>query len=79
MSTTSPFVDLIQNWPARDGKTALESMSEDLDAPYQTVAAWKRRGAIPAERWPQLIEIAKQRGLSLDLETLHAWPRGNAA
>lgn len=28
-----------------------------------TVSSWKLRHSIPVERWPRLIEVAKERGL----------------
>lgn len=75
MSYVSPFVNLIENWPKSEGKSEIQTMCADLGAKYPTVAAWKERGSIPPERWPDLIKAADKRGITLTLETLHAWPK----
>jgi hypothetical protein len=75
MPANSPFVDLIQKWPEAEGKTALETFTADLRTKYPTAAAWKQRKFIPANRWPDLIRAARQRGIDLTLEVLHAWPK----
>jgi hypothetical protein len=48
----------------------LSDLAADLGKPYQTVAAWKRRGSIPAENDLQLIQAAEKRGASLTFEQL---------
>ncbi|ETX26549.1 hypothetical protein RISW2_22860 [Roseivivax isoporae LMG 25204] len=45
-------------------------MSRDLGENYQTVAAWKRRGNIPAKYDLKVIAAAKSRGRKLSLEDL---------
>lgn len=66
MTAVSPFVDLIE-------KLTVAELSTALNAPYQTVAAWKQRKRIPVSHWPQLIEVAKRHDIDLTLELLHAW------
>jgi hypothetical protein len=51
-------------WPT------LADLAADLQKPYQTVAAWKQRGRIPADHDLDLIEAAKRRGRTLTLEEL---------
>lgn len=45
-------------------------LAEDLGKKYQTVAAWKRRGRIPAEYDLPLIEAARRKGCDLTLDVL---------
>ena len=45
-------------------------LASDLNKPYQTVAAWKKRGRIPAGYDFDLIEAARKRGHVLTLEQL---------
>lgn len=72
MTDASPFVELIE-------KLTVSALAAEFHAPYQTVAAWKQRKTIPAERWPELIEVAKKRGVDLTLEMLHEWQRATKA
>lgn len=51
-------------WPT------LSDLARDLDKPYQTVAAWSRRGSIPARYDLDLIDCARKRGHSLSLNDL---------
>lgn len=45
-------------------------LAADLRKPYQTVAAWKQRGRIPADYDLDLIAAAKRRGKRLTLAEL---------
>jgi len=51
------FADLMMLWPQ------LTFISEDLDVPYDTVIAWKRRNSIPFEYWQGMIDSARHRGI----------------
>ena len=51
-------------WPT------LADLASDLGKPYQTVAAWKQRGRVPADHDLDLIEAARKRGADLTLEEL---------
>jgi len=51
-------------WPT------VAQLAADLGKPYQTVAAWKRRGRIPADHDLDLIAAARKRGAVLTLEDL---------
>jgi len=51
-------------WPS------IAALASDLGRPYQTVAAWKLRGRIPADYDLDLIEAARKRGKRLTLEEL---------
>lgn len=44
------------------GVTALQRAFGHANA--STVSSWKQRRSIPVERWPRLIEVAKERGLA---------------
>lgn len=68
MAAFSPFTQLIE-------KLTVAGLSEKINAPYQTVSAWKLRGSIPSNRWPDLIRAASAHGIDLTLEALHAWPK----
>ncbi|MFD2842114.1 helix-turn-helix domain-containing protein [Paracoccus cavernae] len=48
----------------------MTDLAADLGMSYQTVAAWKRRGRIPAEYDLPLIDAARRRGGRLTLSTL---------
>ena len=48
----------------------LSDLASDLEKPYQTVAAWKQRGSIPARYDLDLVHAAKARGRKLTLEDL---------
>lgn len=50
-------------------------LAADLRKPYQTVAAWVRRGRIPADYDQQIIEAAARRGHVVTLESLAAGRR----
>lgn len=49
----------------------LSGISDALNLPYPTVTSWKRRG-IPLRRFPEIIERARQHGVTLTFEMLHA-------
>ncbi len=51
-------------WPT------MAELAADLGVPYSTVAAWKQRGRIPAERDADLVRAAAARGASLTFEDL---------
>ena len=34
-----------------------------FDVPYQTAAAWRRRGRIPAKHWSKATRLAKAKGM----------------
>jgi hypothetical protein len=51
-------------WPT------LSDLAADLGKPYPTVAAWKRRGSIPARYDLQLVQAARKRGHTLTFEGL---------
>ncbi len=36
----------------------------------QAVSNWRSRGAIPAARWPLLVDAAERQGINLDYDTL---------
>lgn len=58
-------------WPTIAALRAdLEEIKGAGQVPYQTVAAWKRRGRIPADYDFELIEAAKRRGHRLTHEDL---------
>lgn len=58
-------------WPkVSDLRDDLEAIKGAGQVPYQTVAAWKRRGRIPADYDFELIEAAKRRGHKLTLKDL---------
>lgn len=58
MTNPVSFSDLISRWPT------IVAFSGDLDVPYQTAAAMKRRGSIDAEYWPKVIEKAAERDIA---------------
>lgn len=68
MAAFSPFTQLIE-------KLTVAGLSKAIEAPYQTVSAWKQRGSIPSDRWPQVIKAAGAQGIDLTLEAMHAWPK----
>jgi len=49
---------IIELWPS------MADLGRDLDLPYSTVAAWKRRGSIPVNYWRDLIAAAHGRGFA---------------
>ena len=51
------FRDVIALWPS------MSELARDVDAPIQTVAAWKRRDRIPDEYWNCVLDAAKSRKL----------------
>jgi hypothetical protein len=55
---------ILRIWPR------LSDLAADLNKPYQTVAAWKQRGRIPADHDLDLIAAARKRGHELTLEQL---------
>lgn len=48
----------------------LSDLSKDINVPYQTVAAWKQRGSIPAKYDMDLVEAASRRGQRLTLDDM---------
>jgi len=56
----------------------MAALANDLGLPYQTVAAWKWRGRIPADYDLDLIKAAKKRGHRLTLDQLAAARRANS-
>jgi hypothetical protein len=59
---------LLQIWPT------IADIASDLGEPYTTVQSWRHRG-IPARRFPQVIEAARDRGAVLTYEELVAESR----
>lgn len=57
-------------WPS------MAELAADIEAPYSTVAAWRRRGRIPAARDWAVIEAACRRGVKLTFEDLARARRG---
>lgn len=55
---------IFDKWPSA------AALASDLGKKYQTVAAWKQRGSIPAKYDLLLIEAAGNRGETLTLEDL---------
>lgn len=51
-------------WPT------LSDLASDLGVPYPTVASWKQRGRIPADRDLDIIAAAARRGARITLEDL---------
>lgn len=43
-----------------DGASAVAKL---LQLPATTVASWKSRESIPVDRWSEIVEIARERGL----------------
>ena len=67
-------------WPTISAlHSDLEAVKGAGQVPYQTVAAWKRRGRIPADHDFEVIEAAKRRGFKLTLEDLAKARRSPAA
>lgn len=64
--------NLAHIWPT------IAAMAEALGLPYQTVAAWPRRG-IPHRRFPQIIAAANRAGHALSWDDLLACAGGDAA
>jgi hypothetical protein len=64
--------DIFRAWPSD------ADLGRDIGVPYSTVAAWKRRGSIPATHWQAIIRAAEKRGrrdVTADLLVeLHAGP-----
>ncbi len=50
-----------------------------IDVPYQTVAAWKRRGTIPSRHQRALLLAARERGLDITAEDLIGVARNSDA
>ena len=58
-------VAIIEKWPS------LSEFAADLGVAYGTAKAMKRRGSIPADRWVEVVEKAKARGVEdITLEAL---------
>lgn len=58
MDTPESFSALIDRWPT------IVAFSTDLDVPYQTAAAMKRRDSIDPEYWELVISKAGERGIN---------------
>ena len=56
--------NILSLWPN------LAELSKDIDVPYQTVAAWKQRGSIPAKYDIDIVDAAARRGQQLTLDDL---------
>lgn len=52
---TMTHEDLINLWPT------LKAFSEDIDVPYGTAKAMRRRKSIPASYWPVMVERSRAR------------------
>ena len=59
-----PMENILNLWPT------LTQLSQDIAVPYPTVAAWKRRGSIPAKFDLDLIDAAQRRGHVLTLDDI---------
>jgi len=57
--------EIFEIWPS------LADLARDLRLPYPTVASWKQRG-VPANRDPDVIAAALDRGHELTYTQLHA-------
>lgn len=68
MICTLPYmshIQIIEKWPS------LSDFAADLGVAYGTAKAMKRRGSIPADRWVDVVEKAKARGVkNITLEAL---------
>jgi len=64
MADVSSFKDLIGMWPT------IGAFASDLGVVTSTAAAWKHRGSIPTEKWPDLLRAAKGVGVELTLDRL---------
>jgi hypothetical protein len=60
----SGMENILRIWPT------MADLAADLGIPYQTVAAWKNRGRIPATYDVQIVDAAKARGVPLTFEAL---------
>jgi sugar phosphate isomerase/epimerase len=58
--------DIIELW-----ETTAE-MAAAFGVPYQTAAAWRRRGRIPSKHWSKAIQLAEPKGAKLSLENFNA-------
>jgi hypothetical protein len=59
------FAELLVLWPS------LSVIGRELDVPYDTVIAWKRRSSVPYEYWPALVASAIQHEIpGITMETL---------
>lgn len=60
MRSMAPMRSVADFIEALGGSTTVASL---LSLPATTVASWKGRNSIPVERWPQLIDAARERGV----------------
>lgn len=64
---------IIDKWPN------LSTFAGDLDVPYGTAKAMRRRGSIPAEYWTVLVSKAQERSIeNVTLEALANAARAKA-
>lgn len=59
-ATPNSFVELINLWP----KPSLIHFARDLGIPYVTANLMRQRNNIHPRHWPQLLAVAKTRGLT---------------
>jgi hypothetical protein len=45
-------------------------VSRHLGRPFQTVRFWRRRSNIPPEYWPEVLDLARLRGIRASAATL---------
>ena len=46
------------------------AVSRSFNVTPQTVSSWIKRGNIPSKYWPELLALARSKGISLSLEKL---------
>lgn len=51
------FAAIIDLWPSN------QAFGEDVGVPKGTVAVWKHRNSVPAERWRLMVDAAVRRGI----------------
>ena len=44
------------------GPKAVRAVADHIGRPFTTVASWATRQSIPVDMWPQLIEMAAEKG-----------------
>lgn len=66
MESTSidTFEDLIGHWDS------VRAFAERMGVSPNTAAGWKRRNSIPTDYWPELLEAAAERELSVGTDDL---------
>ena len=58
------FEDLIGHWDS------VRAFAERMRVSPNTAAGWKRRNSIPTDYWPELLEAAAERELTVRAEDL---------